>query len=155
MPFLHCLIRGIRITETPEEKVRQALLQRMIGDLGYPKSTLAVEKGLAQMPHLALNPQKLPHRRADIVCFASGLHPDFPLSPLALIECKAGPLSKEAIQQAVGYNYFLKACFIVLANQDQVMTGWYSAQEKGYRFVPFFPPYADLLSQAKNSQMII
>ncbi len=37
-------IRRKSVADTPEERVRQALLSQMIGPLGFPKGLLAVEK---------------------------------------------------------------------------------------------------------------
>lgn len=86
---IYCCIRKEWVAATPEEKVRQKLLAGMIGSLGYPASTIAVEQSLREMPHLALNPLKMPSRRADVVVFAKDIHPHHSLFPLLLVECKA------------------------------------------------------------------
>ena len=111
-------VRGCWVEATPEERVRQGLLQKMIGELGYPKSLIAVERPLKSMPHLYR--ASLPDRRADIVCFASGIHPDWPFYPLLLIECKSSLLHLEALAQVRGYNHFVGAYFIAAVNAQEI-----------------------------------
>jgi len=141
---IYCQTRKEWVKATPEEKIRQELLQRLIL-LGYPSSHFAVEKGLHQMPHLALKNNRLPLRRADIVCFGKGIHPQENLYPLLLIECKAVKITQKMISQAVGYNHYLKALFIAIANNHEIKTGWWNSSQKEYQFIPFLPSYSDLL----------
>jgi len=143
---IYCQIRKEWVAATPEEDVRQRLIQSMMQQLGYPPSSIVLEKGLRQLPHLTLQPQRLPDRRADIICFAKGIHPCHALYPLLLIECKAVKLSDRVINQVTGYNHFLQAYFIAVANQDMVRTGWYDPGAKQYNFVDRLPSYAELLS---------
>jgi hypothetical protein len=118
-----CLIRKRLVAATPEEAVRQGLLQKMIGELGYPKGLISVEK-------------KIGSRRYDIVCYTSAV------KPLLLIECKAIALNEAAENQAFGYNDTVRAPFICLASKTVVKTLW---QEKGKIVsVPFLPAYAEL-----------
>lgn len=107
---------------TPEERVRQNLLKKMVEELGFPKGLLSVEK-------------KIGERRYDIVAFTrSG-------APLLLVECKAVNL-KPAENQALGYNASLKAPFICLASLNETKTFW---QEVGrVAFVPYLPRYDQL-----------
>jgi len=117
----------------------------MIRALGYPLSLLTVEKELSHLPHIALNQQKIPQRRADILCFAKGIHPSYELYPLLLLECKAASLNHKGIRQVEGYNHFVQAYFVAIANQSDVSTGWYDGEKKQYIYVPFLPSYQDLL----------
>lgn len=112
----------------PEEVVRQALLVKMQEELGFPRELLSVERSLSSMPHLA--GQRVPDRRFDIVCFSEF---DGQMLPLLLIECKAIPISKAAIEQVIGYNHFAKAPFVAVANQDGVYTGR-RRENQGYTF---------------------
>lgn len=136
-----CPIRKTAVSELPEEKVRVQLLFDMIERLGYPASMIAVEKELATIPSLK-GSRGLPQRRADIICFAK--RTDESLSPLLLIECKAVNITNRMINQAVGYNHYLKAPFIALVNQHEIRTGW--LQQGIYEFIPFLPTYSQLLS---------
>lgn len=130
----------------PEEQVRQSLLRHLCGSLGFPKSLIAVEKALSEVPHLKGSPEKPPLRRADILCFGKNIHPQHPLYPLLLIECKATPLNSKVINQVVGYNRYVGAYFVAIANQKTIRTGFYDTKSKEYRFIDGLPTYKDLLA---------
>jgi hypothetical protein len=120
-----------------EEIVRQALIEQMVKVGGYPKSLIAVEKSLAELPHLK-GLKGIPKRRADILVFA----PDS-LTPLILIECKAVPLKEDVIRQVIGYNHFVKAPWIVIVNQEEIQTARY--QEEGWVFFSGFLSFNEAL----------
>lgn len=141
-----CQIRKTQVAASPEELVRQGLLSLMIHQLGYPPSYLVLEKELCQMPHLECHPQHIPDRRADLICFGKGIHPKHALYPLLLVECKAVKLTRKVWDQVVGYNHFLQAYFIAIANGEEIKTGWYDKDRKEYVFINTLPCYADLLS---------
>jgi Type I restriction enzyme R protein N terminus (HSDR_N) len=132
-------IRCEWVVDQPEERVRQALLLEMIGPLGFPRELIAVERGLHQMPHLALTSHKIPKRRADIVAF---FKQGDQLLPLLLIECKAVPLTRRAMLQVAGYNHFLNAPFICLANKKEVQVGWF---DKEWNFISQLPHFERLV----------
>jgi hypothetical protein len=143
---IYCSIRNEPVLALPEEEVRQALISQMVGSLGYPKQNLAIEKALKHMPHLSQENYKFPERRADLVCFAKGIHPIHEIFPLLLIECKAVNLTQKVMQQVVGYNYYLKAYFIAVANSSHIRTGWFDPISKEYRFVERLPKYEELIN---------
>lgn len=102
------------VAHTPEEKVRQALISFFL-ESGISIGLIGVELSLSALTHLA--GKKTPRRRADIIVFSpQGI-------PLILVECKAVPLSDAAIRQVVGYNLFVGAPKIILANQTDAKTG--------------------------------
>lgn len=143
---LYCPVRQLRVQVQPEEEVRQKLIHFLTERLRFPLSGLAVEKALHQMPHLALSGKEpLPDRRADIVSFAKGIHPEHDLYPLLLIECKAVPLNQGVIQQVLGYNRHLGAYFVAIANADEVQMGWHDPEKGETRFVPYIPTYDQLI----------
>ncbi len=144
-----CRVRKIAVEAYPEEIVRQAILSRMIDDLGFPPSCIVVEKALKQMPHISLIDQEVPDRRLDIACFAKGIHPHHELYPLLVIECKAIALTPQVIKQVVGYNYYLKSHFIAIANAEELRTGWFDAAQQNYQFVPYLPTYSELITSVK------
>ena len=90
--------RWVRLT--PEEWVRQQLLHRLVEQLGYPASRIAVEVAF-QLPmsndQLPINAKRY---RADAVVY------DSTMRPLVLIECKAEtvPLTQKTLDQAITYN---------------------------------------------------
>ena len=142
-------IRNKLVAATPEEILRQNLLQFMIKELAFPKSLLCVEKDLAQLPHLKEKKHLLPIRRVDLLCFAKDLHPEFPLYPLLIVECKACRLTEETEKQVVGYNHFVGSYFVAIAAEGQIKTFWYSEKLKKYDSVDFLPSYKQLLAALK------
>jgi len=140
---IQCAVRKILVEATPEECVRQAILVQLVNQLGYPQGYIAVEKELRQMPHL-MHQRPLPNRRADIVCFARGIHPCHAVYPLLLIECKAVKLTQKVINQIIGYNYFVQSYFIAVANEDTIQTGWCNLKKGVFTFVPYLPTYEAL-----------
>ena len=95
----------------------------MVAELGYPKGLISVERGVGC-------------RRADIVCYTKEM------SPLLLIECKAGPLNDAAIRQALGYNGKIKAPFVAIANANEAITFWFEGEKSVS--VPFLPVFKEL-----------
>lgn len=118
-----CFIRGRLVVQTPEERVRQALLRKMVEELGFPKGLISVERATLK-------------RRTDIVCYTKEMR------PLLLIECKAGPIREEAIRQAIGYNDQVKAPFICLANGEGATTFWFEGKTR--KSAPFLPQFKEL-----------
>ena len=139
--MIFCPIREQYVADLPEERVRQNLLACMIQQLGYPKALITVERNLSQMPHLQQQARQMPERRADILCFAKG---NSDLYPLLLIECKAVRLTPKVINQVSGYNHFVRARYIAVANQSEVRTGWFDPQAKAYRFISGLPASLNL-----------
>lgn len=134
-----CLIRKVPVAATPEEQVRQALLKFMIEPCGYPIGLIGIELSISSLPHLVESQSKLPKRRADIIVFSQSTH-----MPLILVECKAVPLNDATIRQAVGYNLFVKAPYIILANEKEVKTGSFNGTT--WVFSPGLPDYKALNS---------
>jgi hypothetical protein len=119
------------VDATPEELVRQSWLQRMIQELGYPKSFLAIERELKTLPHLKEYQDPLPNRRIDMICFLQ-------MEPLLLIECKQR-LSQEAMNQALAYNQFVKAPYVAVVDRNQIRFRFRD------REVDYLPTYNELI----------
>lgn len=115
-----------------EEKVRQLLIEALV-HLGYPRSLIAVEKSLS-----AFVEGKVPNRRLDIVVTSKEG------APLMAIECKAVPINQSTFDQLIGYNHYLKAPFIAVANANEVQFGW--LEEDGYKFMPGLPKYSEVVA---------
>lgn len=142
---IYCLIRNLWVAALPEEIIRQKILSYMVHDLSYPSSTIVLEMPLKQMPHLCnTNLTRIPNRRADIVCFAKNIHPQFALYPLLLIECKAVPINTKVMNQVIGYNHHLRACYIAVANQSEMRIGWKDPLTNEYTFTSYLPSYPEL-----------
>ncbi|MFT5884116.1 MAG: hypothetical protein ACI9IP_000571 [Arcticibacterium sp.] len=96
-------IRKKYVVLTPEEWVRQHVINLLINVLNYPKSLLKIESGLTYHD-LA--------KRTDIVVY------DKEAKPYLLVECKAAEvkIDKKTISQASVYNKTLKAPYVALSN---------------------------------------
>ena len=110
-------IRKKWVIATPEELVRQKILNLLMHELGYPPHSIAIEKKLSELPHL--QQEEVPVRRLDILCYETET-----LRPLLLIECKVVPLQEKMLAQVMGYNAFIKAPLICLANDGEFLLGW-------------------------------
>lgn len=118
-----CLIRNTEVAATPEERVRQALLNLMIHELGYPKSNFVVEKCLTAFGG--------PERRLDILFFRGS-------EPYLLIECKKEKIDEKAKLQVLGYNHYIKSKEVALASWGQI------ARFDGTSWIPFLEPYTSI-----------
>lgn len=112
-------IRKKWVDALPEEMVRQKILGHLVNQLGYPPHAVVIEKKLSELPQVL--EEKVPNRRIDILCLESET-----LRPLLLIECKAMPLQKKMFAQALGYNAYIKAPLICLANDEGFLLRWES-----------------------------
>ena len=88
---------------TPEEWVRQHVMNYLVNVKGYPASRIGVEK------EIELNDTK---KRFDIVVYGETKE------PFILIECKAPyvELTGKVLEQALRYNLTLKAHFVMISN---------------------------------------
>ncbi|MFN8259666.1 MAG: type I restriction enzyme HsdR N-terminal domain-containing protein [Chitinophagales bacterium] len=101
--YILCAIRKKWLVLTPEEKVRQFILHRLINEHGYPQKYISVEKTL-KVNELS--------KRYDIVVF------NRELLPKILIECKAEyiELKEKTLQQIATYNTKLQVPFLMVTN---------------------------------------
>lgn len=130
------------VKNRPEEHIRVSLLHKMVNELSYPLSLIAIEIELKTLPHLSSSDKKcIPKRRIDIVVFDKDIHPQYPLFPLFLIECKAVDLTDDFKSQVIGYNDIVKAPYIALANGTHVQTGRFDLESKAFQFVDGLPNY--------------
>jgi hypothetical protein len=96
------IIRKKWLVLTPEEWVRQHLLNYLVTQIRIPASIISVEK------ELVLNDLK---KRYDIVVYKQ-------LKPWLIVECKAPyiALDKLVIEQALRYNLTVKAELLMISN---------------------------------------
>lgn len=130
-------IRNIHVMATPEERVRQRLIQSMIFELGYPKGLISIERNLSGQS--SSSPKD---RRFDLLVYAKRGEE---LTPLLLVECKAKAIDQRAISQAFGYNESIGAPFISLVSSTETITFWREA--KGVKEIPFLPNYMQLMDK--------
>jgi hypothetical protein len=149
---IFCKIRGEWVTASPEEMIRQQLIQKMVHSLGYPIHSLILEKGIKHIPHSRYLPIDFPKRRVDLIVMTR--HSLSDPYPLLLIECKAVKLNSKMIRQVIGYNLYLKAPFIALVNQAEAQFGWYNQEQELFTFQTGFPSYQKLLKNLKPTEIM-
>ena len=121
------IIRKKYIVLTPEEWVRQHLVNYLINHKGYPKSLIKVESGLKY--------NRL-QKRSDVLVF------DRMGKPFLLVECKSSKvkINQEAIYQGAAYNKTIGAQFLLVTNGLNVMcANLDDSQFKWSETVPEFP----------------
>ena len=127
--------RWVRLT--PEEWVRQQLLHRMVEQLGFPASRIAVEIAF-HLPSLQGGDGGRLYR-ADAVVY------DEQMKPLVLIECKAEtvPLTQKTLDQALVYNRQLHVPYLILHNGPQTICVHLSGDQ--VQFTGTLPHFSTLL----------
>jgi hypothetical protein len=91
------------VTLTPEEWVRQNMLQFLMTKMGYPKSLIAIEKEIKLFEM---------DKRFDIVVYNPSMKPHI------LIECKSmnEPLNGAVLDQVLRYSVTVPAGYIAITN---------------------------------------
>lgn len=119
---------------TPEEWVRQHMLQYLVNELKYPAALIAVEVSLNNA-----------HRkqRADIVVYGSNLN------PLLIVECKSSnvTLSNDTFMQAARYNLELKVPFLIITNGLKMFAAKISFENNKIESLNKIPTYINLINQ--------
>ena len=120
--------RWVRLT--PEEWVRQQLLHRLVEQLDYPASRIAVEQAIQ------VGEAK---KRCDAVVY------DPSMQPQIIIECKAEtvPLTQKTLDQAITYNRKLNVPYLILHNGIQTIT--INSESGNNICTSGLPRYTDLL----------
>lgn len=128
---IYCEWRHRWVRLTPEEWVRQQLLHRMVSELDYPTSLIAVETAIS------VGEAK---KRCDAVVYNRRM------LPLLLIECKAEtvPLTQKTLDQIVTYNRKLNVPYLLLHNGPQTL--FVTTEQNGTNTITQrLPRYTDLL----------
>lgn len=131
-------IRKKLIYITPEETVRQRVVQYLIQILDVPTDMLIVESHLS---HYKLESKM----RADIVIHA--LDQDGLLCPIAIVECKAPGvgLDEGVGDQLCNYCDSLGADYAMMVNDAECFCFHYDEKEKQYIQIQQLPSYKDML----------
>ena len=125
-------VRKKFVALTPEEWVRQHLLEFLIMEKKFPLSLLAIEK------ELILNQTK---KRTDLLAYSNKL------KPILIAECKAPNvvLDDETLKQALRYNLVYNVSFLIITNGMNHYLFEGEANNKSWRQSESFPNY-DILS---------
>ena len=123
-------IRKKFILLTPEEWVRQHVVQFLLQDKKYPKSYINVEK-LIKINDLS--------KRYDVVVF----QPNGEI--FLLIECKAPevPISQQTFDQIARYNLVLKAKYLMVTNGLNHYFCQMDFENEKYVFLKELPEYSN------------
>ena len=123
------VVRKKFVVLTPEEWVRQHVLQFLIVDKKYPLSLINVEK------QITLNGLK---KRYDIVVF----NPDGSIQ--LLVECKAPEvkITQEAFDQIARYNLDLDATYLMVTNGLLHYYCQMRKKEEKYHFLKQIPEFS-------------
>lgn len=114
---------------TPEEWVRQHLVQFLILDKRYPRSLIKLEGGLK------LNSLQ---KRSDILLF-NNLG-----EKILLVECKAPSvkITQDTFDQIARYNFIHRVQWLLVSNGLQHFCCEIDFEKSSYRFVEELPEYA-------------
>ena len=122
------MVRRKYVSLTPEEWVRQHLLQFLVLDKGVPKSLIGIEKKI-----LVNNITK----RTDLIVYSRNE------KPLLIAECKAPSvkISQDTFDQAARYNLSLDANYFVLTNGLETFCCTIDHERKAYQFLEEIPEF--------------
>ena len=124
-------IRRKWVALTPEEWVRQHMIQYLISEKRYPQSLFSVE-----MP-ITVNQTA---KRCDIVLFNQEA------KPLVIVECKAPSveLTQKTFDQAAVYNLTLLAHYLLITNGISHYFCMVDFENKKYSFMNDIPSFNEL-----------
>jgi type I site-specific restriction endonuclease len=127
-------IRRKWVANTPEEWIRQHMIQYLISEKQFPQSLIAVE-----MP-ITVNQTA---KRCDIVLF------NHDAKPIVIVECKAPnvALSQNTFDQAAVYNLTLLVDYLLITNGIDHYFCKVDFENKKYSFYEEIPLYETLLKK--------
>lgn len=133
-------IRKREILITPEEIVRQKVVQYLIEELNVPLEALDEET--------ALSYYKFPSKkRPDILILGKNVETGDSV-PAVVIECKAPSviLSDEVFDQALYYANNLQADYVLITNGQEHVAAVYDFDKQRYVDIEELPRYDDLFN---------
>ncbi len=124
-------LRKKYVALTPEEWVRQHMVQFLLTYLGYPASHMAVETALRYHEK---------RKRSDLLVHGSDG------KPALIVECKAPriALSQDVLEQAAMYNMPLQVKYLVLTNGIDLHILFINREEQKIEFRERFPRHDEL-----------
>jgi len=124
-------IRKKHVAFTPEEMVRQYVIQYLIKEKKVPSSLISIEM------NISINQVK---KRCDLVVF------DRNGKALVIIECKAPTvaLNENVFEQIARYNLALEVPYLIITNGESAYCSHLDTNDNFYKLVEDIPPYAEL-----------
>lgn len=131
--YIKCVIRKKWIVFTPEEFVRQLLLQHFL-DLKYPKGRIKVEH------RININAEH--HYRADIVIYNKHMQ------MIILVECKAAhiKINEQVVDQISRYNFLLRVPHLLVCNGPDSLFALVNFEESEVTFKSKLISYIELIT---------
>jgi hypothetical protein len=123
------IVRKKYVKLTPEEWVRQNLIQYLIKEKKFPASLMAIESKVKVNQLL---------KRTDLVVYNNLLQ------PVLIAECKAPSvmITQKAFDQAARYNLTLNVKYFVLTNGLQIYSCKINHEKKRYDFLKEIGDYS-------------
>ena len=127
--YVLCAWRRRYVRLTPEENVRQSILQWLVEEHLYPHHLIAVE--------VPIKVGSTP-KRCDAIVYNKEMQ------PLMLIEFKAPSvaITQEVFDQAAIYNRQLNVPLLLLSNGQTIILA--RVTKEGYQYLPSIPAYTEL-----------
>jgi len=124
-------VRKKRVALTPEEEVRQQLINLLIDKLGYPVHLMSCEYSII------ISGLKY---RSDIVLFNKDL------KPILMVECKSPSvkITRSTFEQILRYNMALKVKYLLLTNGETTYFASFDKITNNYIYLSNIPPYNEL-----------
>lgn len=126
-PYVWCLLRRRYLALTPEEWVRQHVINLLTTQYAYPAGLMRTEGGV-RVNTLARRTDLVVHDRAGV--------------PFLLVECKAPgvKISTAVLEQAARYNQTVQARYLLLSNGlSHFCFEWTGQRLEPRAGVPAFP----------------
>ncbi|HTF03568.1 MAG TPA: type I restriction enzyme HsdR N-terminal domain-containing protein [Bacteroidia bacterium] len=113
---------------TPEEWVRQHVVQWLRTEKSYPASLMAIEK-VIKVNTLS--------KRCDVICYHANL------APLVIVECKSPDvkITQDVFDQAARYNLTIGARYFLLTNGLQHFCCLLDHENQRWQFLEELPEY--------------
>lgn len=123
-------IRNKHIVLTPEEFVRQLVVNYLVEEKNYNKNRLGIEKAIKVNKQL---------KRCDIIVFNQMV------KPWLIVECKSPDvkINQATFDQIATYNYALKVPYLVVTNGIQTYCCKIDWDQKSFEFIDQIPDYLD------------
>lgn len=125
-------LRKKHVAATPEELVRQKMIEHLNKKCGWPLTLMMSEVEIS-LDEKANHPKF----RADIVCYNKNAQPQ------VIVECKATDvkISQKTFEQIWRYTLILKTPWIIVTNGEKSYCARWDEEEKKYKFANAFPAY--------------
>ncbi|MGB0839528.1 MAG: type I restriction enzyme HsdR N-terminal domain-containing protein [Chitinophagales bacterium] len=124
--YIFDFIRKKYVLLTPEEWVRQHIVHFLIKERNYPKTMIAVERGIRVNKRM---------KRCDIIVYQkNGI-------PLMIVECKRSSqkIKQETFNQVARYNLALKVKYLLVTNGLQHFSCLVHFAQANYTFLDDIP----------------